>query len=287
MPNLKVAYFVYGRFNPPTKGHRALIDDMLQRAERGRTERGEVVSTFIVTTHTQDNNKNPLGQNKKKQLLRLMAPTVTGVYGTGASGKNGGPTRGSRVIGWDPDAVIRRISQNGNKFDKFVMVVGHDRFNSFSKIFGQKPNVTVVQGGSRNANSRNSANVKLNGNIQSTNISASLARKIARDPNLNYATRRQLLEKVVNLNGHVGSKSIIGNRTNNNIINGVLNNVVTNVASRKARKVNLTQNERGILKQSVNLNKAHPLHGDLTNRTTLNRIDELLFLLGKYRPINK
>jgi nicotinic acid mononucleotide adenylyltransferase len=66
----KKAIFTWGRFNPPTVGHKALIDQMLIRA--GETG----ADPFVVVTHTQNKVKNPLTPSEKQNVLKNMYPTV-------------------------------------------------------------------------------------------------------------------------------------------------------------------------------------------------------------------
>jgi cytidyltransferase-like protein len=56
------AYFVYGRMNPPTVGHRALIEQAIE-------EGGDV---YVFPTSTQNAPKNPLSVDKKVGLLKRM-----------------------------------------------------------------------------------------------------------------------------------------------------------------------------------------------------------------------
>ena len=130
----KPAFLVFGRFNPPTLGHRVMINKMINSARMA----GGV--PYIVTTHTRNSIKNPLPQRTKAKLLRQMYPGIN-VIGTSKSRPN-------------PFSILDLLK---NKHNKFTLVVGSDRVNGFSRMFSKMNYVNVISGGNRNANS-NSAN---------------------------------------------------------------------------------------------------------------------------------
>lgn len=179
------AFLVYGRFNPPTLGHRVMINEMISFAR----ENGGV--PYIVTTHTRNLTKNPLAQNNKMTLLRQMYPGIK-VLGTSKER----PT---------PHSIVKLLENNHNNF---TFVVGSNRFNGFTRMFSN-PNyshVDVVSGGNRNANSNN-----VNG------ISATKVREAARRGNKklvrNYVnesiTENQINKLIKIITGEI-------NRLNNN-----------------------------------------------------------------------
>jgi hypothetical protein len=65
-PELKHASFCFGRMNPPTIGHKQLIDTVAKSAHSGKY--------FIFVSHSQDAKKNPLDPQTKIHFLQKMFP---------------------------------------------------------------------------------------------------------------------------------------------------------------------------------------------------------------------
>lgn len=62
----KVAYFTFGRMNPPTTGHEKLLDALAKQSGRN--------DYFVFVSQTQDKKKNPLNYNSKVKHIRKMFP---------------------------------------------------------------------------------------------------------------------------------------------------------------------------------------------------------------------
>jgi len=62
----KIAYFTFGRLNPPTIGHEKLMDALAKQAGRN--------DYFVFVSQTQDKKKNPLDYNAKVKHIRKMFP---------------------------------------------------------------------------------------------------------------------------------------------------------------------------------------------------------------------
>jgi hypothetical protein len=62
----KVAYFTFGRFNPPTIGHEKLLNALAKQSGRN--------DYFVFTSQSQDPKKNPLNYNAKVKHIRKMFP---------------------------------------------------------------------------------------------------------------------------------------------------------------------------------------------------------------------
>jgi len=62
----KVAYFTFGRMNPPTAGHEKLLDALAKEAGKN--------DYFVFVTQSQDKNKNPLNYSQKVKHVRKMFP---------------------------------------------------------------------------------------------------------------------------------------------------------------------------------------------------------------------
>ena len=56
------AAFVFGRFNPPTLGHKKLFDQLKTVSD----------VRFVFVSHTQDKKKNPLYHDEKIKYMKQM-----------------------------------------------------------------------------------------------------------------------------------------------------------------------------------------------------------------------
>jgi len=65
-PEVKHASFCFGRMNPPTIGHKQLIDTVAESAHNGKY--------FIFVSHSQDPKKNPLDPQTKISFIKQMFP---------------------------------------------------------------------------------------------------------------------------------------------------------------------------------------------------------------------
>ena len=101
---MKSVVFTYGRFNPPHKGHRLMIEQVIETARRTNK------TPVVVVSHSYGNAKNPLPVENKVRILRRWFPGVT-------------------ILTSAKDRSIVKIAQNFNK--NSIMVVGANRQNSF------------------------------------------------------------------------------------------------------------------------------------------------------------
>ena len=62
--NMSVAVFTFGRFNPPTTGHMALVDKVKAVAKQNRAK------PFIFTSQSTDPKKNPLNYKTKTSYMK-------------------------------------------------------------------------------------------------------------------------------------------------------------------------------------------------------------------------
>ena len=72
----KTAVLAFGRMNPPTTGHEAMIKKTHEVAKQHGG------SAHVVASHTQDKNKNPLPQDKKLGYIRKIAHPDVNVSGS-------------------------------------------------------------------------------------------------------------------------------------------------------------------------------------------------------------
>ena len=136
----RVAILTYGRFNPPTVGHKAMITHMLELAGE------EDADPYIVVSHSQNTKKNPLFVPEKIHILRRMYPDETAV----------------RILHTtNAEPFIAKVVQNlvTHGYERIIMVVGSDRVTDFQKVFKHYPMVVVESGGERNMNSTTLGNI--------------------------------------------------------------------------------------------------------------------------------
>ena len=62
----KVAFFTFGRLNPPTVGHEKLMDALAKQSGKN--------DYFVFVSQSQDSKKNPLDYNSKVKHIRKMFP---------------------------------------------------------------------------------------------------------------------------------------------------------------------------------------------------------------------
>ena len=135
------AAFVFGRFNPPTIGHKKLFDKL------------KTVSDvyFVFVSPTQDPKKNPLNRDQKIALIDRQFPEA-----------------GDHII-TDPSIrtiidVMKFLEQAGHK--RVAMVVGSDRTKAFNDLLakynGQEysfDSIDVISAGDRDPDSEGVAGV--------------------------------------------------------------------------------------------------------------------------------
>ena len=153
-------YFTYGRFNPPTIGHRAMIDKMNEEAK------GVDVYVFVTSTQyktTDDMRKNPLGVRDKVQYLKMMyAGDDVRIINTDVTNTN---------------QLVNLVSTlKGVGYTDIHLVVGSDRVETFTKMLREKhPDVKVESGGLRDMDSDT---------LNSSAMSATKMRKAAMNGNI-------------------------------------------------------------------------------------------------------
>jgi len=96
--------FTYGRFNPPHKGHRLMIEQVIETARKTNK------TPIIVVSHSVGNAKNPLPVENKMRILRRWFPNVT-------------------IMSSMKDKSIAKITEDFNQ--NSIMIVGANRQNSF------------------------------------------------------------------------------------------------------------------------------------------------------------
>ena len=104
--------FTFGRMNPPTIGHKAVVDKVEELAKENKAK------SSIVLTHSQDPEKNPLTPEQKKKHAGRMFPN-SNILTTDKSAPN--------II-----AQVKKFEEAGH--DHLILVVGSDRVDEMKKL---------------------------------------------------------------------------------------------------------------------------------------------------------
>lgn len=108
---VKHASFCFGRMNPPTIGHKQLIDTVAKSARSG--------DYFIFASHTQDPKKNPLDPQTKIAFIRQMFPE-----------------HAAHIV--DRDGITTALHAASMLYDagytSVTFVAGSDRLDQFRKL---------------------------------------------------------------------------------------------------------------------------------------------------------
>ncbi len=130
---MKKAIFTYGRFNPPTIGHKWMIERLVRKARR------EGADPFIVVTHSQNSKKNPLNSSEKRSIIERAFPHVP-ILATSRQEPN-------------PLYIIKKLKNMG--YNDYEMVVGGDRLKSYNFV-----GVPVISGGVRGPKSASATRLR-------------------------------------------------------------------------------------------------------------------------------
>ena len=140
----------FGRYNIPTIGHLKLMNKVSELVKQYDG------TGLLFTSHTQDNEKNPLSYPEKISLLRKIVPNNVKVVKTSARRMQD---------------VMNDLANMG--FHDIVFVCGDDRVQSFKWLEKDTRfnSVKVISAGARDPESDDFT----------TTVSASMARKAAKD----------------------------------------------------------------------------------------------------------
>jgi hypothetical protein len=153
MPNKK-AIFVFGRMNPPTVGHRTLINKAIQTGEIMNAE------VHVYVTKTQKRETDPLPPNLKKEILNSMYPNMK-----------------SKIFMESSIPVIMQKMKNGN-YGEVYMMVGSDRLKNFQWVKNKLCVTNVLSGGQRDPTAAGAGG-----------MSATVARRTARQGSVQNFSR--------------------------------------------------------------------------------------------------
>ena len=110
-PQKEHAVFTFGRFNPPTTGHKKLVDKVVSHAKAHNAD------NYVFASHSQDSKKNPLGHKHKTELMKKFFPHAH--------------VHDGEHVKTALDAV-NHLHKKGYK--KVTMLVGSDRHQEFHNL---------------------------------------------------------------------------------------------------------------------------------------------------------
>jgi len=120
--SVKTAVITYGRFNPPTVGHQALLQTLAQTGAQNKAQ-----LTAVFPTHTV-NKDNPLPFELKAQALQAVSPENVQVLPDGKT----------------LFAVLSFLSKNG--YNRVIHIAGSDRLTEYGRLIKQYVNKPDAHG---------------------------------------------------------------------------------------------------------------------------------------------
>lgn len=129
----KVCYFTFGRFQPPTTGHKENFDGV-------KREAGEHDYRIYISQSQDSKGSNPLSPSSKLSYMNKMFPEHRGKIFSGPK---------------DPTAILQDLMMAG--YNEVVFLVGSDRVNAMQWIhkYNGKDfsfrNIEIKSSGSRDA----------------------------------------------------------------------------------------------------------------------------------------
>lgn len=156
----KYTAFAFGRFNPPTIGHLALINKLREVAKNN--------DYYIFTGQTKDNEKNPLQYGTKIGFLRLLFPQ-----------------HANKIIQDDGIKNVLHAADylESKGYTDVTFVCGSDRIEEFTKLLKAWNSIHTNKGKGFNTLTITSSGVREEGAEGVAGVSASLARRYAKENN--------------------------------------------------------------------------------------------------------
>lgn len=119
---MKTAYFTFGKFSPPTLGHKHMIEEMVKMA--GKSD------VYAVTSESVRPDEAPINVSQKKAILRRMF-------------------KGTKVKINSAKSALNFVKSKEGEYDRVIMVVGQNRKNAFNWIGKYTPKYGGAVGISR------------------------------------------------------------------------------------------------------------------------------------------
>ena len=104
---MKTAFFTFGKFSPPTLGHKLMIEEMLKKAGNA--------DVYVVTSESVRAENAPINVNQKVAILKEMF-------------------KGTKVKVKSAKSALEFIKTIENNYNRVNMIVGQNRENKFNWI---------------------------------------------------------------------------------------------------------------------------------------------------------
>ena len=104
---MKTAFFTFGKFSPPTLGHKLMIEEMIKKAGNA--------DVYVVTSESVRPGSAPINVNQKVAILEEMF-------------------KGTKVKVRTAKTADKFVKSIEEKYDRVNMVVGQNRENKFNWI---------------------------------------------------------------------------------------------------------------------------------------------------------
>ena len=177
----ETAFFTFGRFQPPTIGHKHMIKQMVAAA----TEAGG--DAYVFVSSTEDKKQNPLPVGRKVEILKLQtADLPVRIINT------------TKLECRTLPAILHKLLEAG--YERLVLYVGEDRIEPFTTLVGRMfPAEQVAKIHIRSAGARVVAANNITG-ISGTKMRAAAVagnlEKFKRGTALDDATASALMENI-------------------------------------------------------------------------------------------
>lgn len=133
--NLKTVVLAFGRMNPPTIGHKKLMEKIVSVAKK------ENADAKLYLSHSQDAERNPLSYEEKIKFAKLMG------------------VKGLEVVSSPLRTIYQVVAKQGKDgYKRVIVICGSDRLESFKSLkkYTKEWNldlIELVSAGNRNDNS--------------------------------------------------------------------------------------------------------------------------------------
>ena len=116
---MKTAFFTFGKFSPPTLGHKLMIDEMIKMSRNS--------DVYVVSSESVRPENAPINVNQKKTILKKMF-------------------KGTKVKVKSAKSPLEFVKSIEGKYDRVNMIVGENRVGAFNWIKKQKvnPNTNLI-----------------------------------------------------------------------------------------------------------------------------------------------
>ena len=133
--NLKTVVLAFGRMNPPTIGHKKLMEKIVSVAKK------ENADAKLYLSHSQDAERNPLTYDEKIKFAKLMR------------------VKGLEVVSSPLRTIYQVVAEQGKDgYKRVIVICGSDRLEAFKSLkkYTKEWNldlIELVSAGNRNDNS--------------------------------------------------------------------------------------------------------------------------------------